>query len=178
MCILNLFKKWKAKRRARIYEPPYEDGGVRRRYQQDAPKQINSRVLNDFSCRFSTLAYVRDEIKMNIGVYEFKAKRETDGVKIAVYCTYGFEAGKKIEKTLSEEFLVELDEIIKTYNLAEKNGYFSSVSGLPNFYGSTVDATYESGENIYFFDNQDNLLSVDCMKDVCRLFGLNYKTDE
>lgn len=169
MSIGEMIKRWRKRRRDRIYEPPYIDGGTKDSYDAHAPKEIASRELKSFSCRFSTLSIPEEDSRIKCGVYAFEASRGENGV------TYTFSyrcegEGKERTDTCSESILNEIDALLREYSIARLNGSYHSVSALPDFYGSEVDAEYASGETILCYNNEDPFLPTEFMRKLCVLF--------
>ena len=176
MGLLEKFRKWRKRRRDRIYEGPsdYIDGGTRIRNDKDAPKEIISHELIRFSCRFSALSLIDDEDKLIRGVYYFSAESVENGVSCTVGCnnTAVISEGERKE-IRPNDFLQVIDVLLRKYNVAQYNGNYYKVSGLPDFYGSTLDAEYESGETLYCYNNQDPFLPLDFILELCGSFGID-----
>ena len=175
MCLLKTHRKWKKRRRERIYEGPHIDGGTRISKDEGAPKEIKSNVIIDFSCIASTLSLIDEELNLPRGVYSFTAKRENDGAHCTVSCSVGTEAGKSQEKKRPLSVLDQIDNLFKKYNVAKQYGIYYKVSGLPSFYGLKIDVTYDSGENLYCYNNQDLIFSNDFIKELFQIFGVSSK---
>ena len=172
MCLIKWLERQRKRRRERIYESPSADidGGVRIRRDTDAPKEIESVKLLRFSCSFSTVSLEEQE-GLGCGVYSFSAS--IDGDSISRSCSLrGRENLEKCKEKCSDTFLDELEELIRKNKIADYNGNYYKVSGLPDFYGATVSAEYESGESIYCYNNQDPFLPIPFMRELCRLFGI------
>lgn len=180
MCLGKWIKKWRKRRRDRIYEGPSVeiDGGTRIRHDTDAPKVIESRELTRFFCRFSALSLMEEDAQLLRGVYDFSAAKGEDGVSCTVSCSNPAVLGGERKEMRSEAFLAELEMLLRKYNVAQYNGSYYKVSGLPDFYGATVDAAYASGETLYCYNNQDPFLPVDFVQELCRLFGITAEGTE
>ena len=176
MCIIKKLKERKRKRRERIYEGPYEDGGTRRRIDTDAPKDISSNELEYFFCRFSTLSIMEDDSNLHCAEYAFGATKKEDGVHCTVSCKYGLEI--KREEIRPHELLSTLNELIKRYEISKHNGKFYDVAGLPYFYGSEIDAVFKSGEEIHARNNQDPFIEIGFMQELCSAFGISQINEE
>ncbi len=173
MCLRKWFRLRKLRRRARIYEGPCEDGGTRIKRDEDAPKEIRSRELLRFSCRFSTLSMLPSDTGLRPGQYSFVAVLEGDGVRgTAEYSAPGSGNTEERSAVYPPDFFPKLEALIRQYSLARYNGLYHKVSGLPSFYGSMVDAVYASGETLYSYHNQDPFIPVEMMRELCRLYGL------
>ena len=177
MMFSNPIKKWRKKRRDRIYEGPCIDGGTRISYDTDAPKEIISDILVKFSCRYSTLSFV-DECEMPVGDYKFTAIRENDGAGCTAECIRGPLGGKKIASKLPASVLDEIAALIKRHGIESLNGRYYKVSGLPDFYGASIDAEYESGETLYCYNNQDPIFPIEFAVELYRIFGMADNGDE
>ena len=174
MCLIKWFKKMRKRRRDRIYEGPYEDGGVIVNDNPQAKKSVESCDLISFYLRYSTLAFLEEDTNLKSGVYCLGACLEKDGsaVSCTVDCSEGIDVGSVRKERRSIEFLSRVDEILKKYGVASRNGYFRNVQGLPDFYGVKVDASYSSGESIYCFDNQEAFLPIELLRELCTLFDV------
>ncbi len=142
------------------------DGGVIDSSDPDAPKQIESKTLILFDCRFSTMDSAEPGSLGN-HIYELEASLENGAVKAAYRVA---DTGEERLFRESHEFLAELRSLIETYDLAQHNGHAYTVAGIPGDYGARLDARYASGESIYASDNQDNFLSWGAMNALVRLF--------
>lgn len=174
MCLCKWFKRWRSRRRARIYEGPSPevDGGTRIRIDKDAPKEINSRELIRFSCRFSSVSIPDEDTRLKYGVYYFGASASEDGVRCTVGCNNPQVLRENRVETRSLEFMAELEALLREYDVAQFNGRYYKVSGLPDFFGSMVDAEYASGETLYCYNNQDPFLPIPLILALCKAFGI------
>ena len=177
MCLNKWIKRWRKRRRDRIYEGPCVDGGTRIRYDTNAPKEINSRELIRFSCRFSALSLMEEDTQLPRGVYYFGASKGENGVSSTVGCNNPRVLGGERRETRSQELFAELESLLRKYNVAQYNGSYYKVSGLPDFYGAKVDAEYASGETLYCYHNQDPFLPIPFVQELCRLFGLSLEAE-
>lgn len=173
MSLIKWFEKRRRRRRDRIYEGPYIDGGTRISYDTDAPKEIVSHELKSFYCRYSTLSLIDDTVKPDRGIHHFKAERGEGGESCSISYNCNT-ANKKTEKEISSVALLEkLDALLIKYNVSKHNGYYYKVSGLPSFYGAAIDAEYVSGETIYCYNNQDPFIPIEFLQELYDLFGLS-----
>ena len=180
MCLSEWFKRRRRRRRARIYEGPSMeiDGGTRISYDTGAPKEIASRELTRFSCRFSALSLIEEDTRLPQGVYHFSATKGEDGITCTVECKNSrVLAGGERKSIRSDDILVKIEALLRKYNVAQHNGSHYKVSGLPNFYGAKVDAAYASGETLYCYNNQDPFLPAEMIRELCRLFGIAPKNE-
>ena len=181
MCLSKWIKAWRKRRRDRIYEGPSAeiDGGTHIRRDTDAPKEIASRELIRFSCRFSALSLMEEDTGLKCGVYYFDVSKGERGVNCTVRCNNPQvlpEGERKFTQT--EDFLSKLEALVREYNVARYNGDYYKVSGLPEFYGAIVDAEYASGETIYCYNNQDPFIPFEMIGALCRLFGIKQETED
>ncbi len=174
MCLSDLIKRWRKRRRDRIYEGPCEDGGTRISNDTNAPKEIISRELIRFSCRFCSISLI-DETRILGGMYHFSADKTEDGVSMSVKCNNPRVLDGELTKIRPDSFMKKLEAILRKYDVAQYNGKYYKVSGLPNFYGASVDAEYASGETLYCYNNQDPFLPVEMILELCSLFGIDKK---
>ena len=174
MCIGKWIKRWRKRRRDRIYEGPCVDGGTRISYDTGAPKEIASRELTRFSCGFSALSLIEEDTRLPQGVYHFSATKEEDGIICTVECKNSrVLAGGERKSIRSDDILVKIEALLRKYNVAQRNGSHYKVSGLPDFYGAMVDAAYASGETLYCYNNQDPFLPAEMIRELCCLFGID-----
>ncbi len=146
------------------------DGGVvKRQSGDDSPKVINSTEITEFHCEFSLLAAVDPEGLEN-RIYKLDVQYKGDDVQ-GSFKKYGRGApSESFEFKVDKEFLEALQEIIARHNLAARNGYVHTVSGLPDMYGALIDIRYASGEYIYAHDNQDCFMTMESMRELAELF--------
>ena len=148
------------------------DGGTRIRRDTDAPKEITSRELIRFSCRFSGLSLMEEDTQLPRGVYDFGAARGEQGVECTVSCSNPKVLDGERKEWRTDGILTEIDALLRKHNVAQHNGNYYKVSGLPDFYGAKVDAEYASGETLYCYNNQDPFLPVSFVQELCCLFGI------
>lgn len=162
-------------RRCAAKETDAVDGGVVKRYQADAPKVIESTEIVEFRA-VSSLLSAFDDGGLGHRVYTLEAKL-ADGMVRASYQWRGQGGSDKGEFTAGADFMTRLQEITAAHNLAEKNGFYHSVSGLPNMYGDSLYVLYASGEWIDVYDNQDGFLPMEAVQALVELFGAATKLD-
>ena len=152
------------------------DGGVVKRYWSDAPKVIASNEITEFHSVISLIsAYHADEVGHR--VYRLDAVIDNGSVLVR-YDWYDRQGDSdKAEYKTDADFMVRLQEIVSTYDFAQYNGYYHSVSGLPDMYGEVLDITYVGGEQIHVYDNQDGFLPFEAEKALILLFGAATKPD-
>lgn len=148
------------------------DGGVvTRRSGDDAPKVIHSTQISSFRLIASLYAVV-DPGDLENCLYTFEAERKEE----AVVCRFKRHnrADAKDCCDLSFEtdaaFMDDMQTIIARYDLAQYNGFYHSVSGLPDMYGDSLYVSYDSGETIEASDNQGDFLPLEAIRDLRDLF--------
>ena len=155
--------------------PTMEDGGVvRHNTGTDSPKVISSTEIKSFKGEFSLATMVfEEENELEGNVYQMSAVWDRDTVKANIkwYDRYGGGENRAFETDRS--FLIKLQDIVAKYDLAQYNGYYYEVAGLPDRYGASIVIDYVSGEQIYAFDNQSCFLPVDAMEELLHLFLLS-----
>lgn len=140
------------------------DGGVRHYIDENAPKVIRSTEIVSFQCKFSTLHMLREESELAGNVYELQATAEGG--------CYGLRVGEGGSFSPDADFFARLQAIVAENDLAQYNGIFHTVSGLPPDCGAELWVEYASGETIRSSDNQDCFLSVKAMTELKELFRL------
>ncbi len=152
------------------------DGGVVKRYWADAPKVIESKEIAEFHCTISLLTSC-DVDDLGHRVYKLDAAVK-DGEVLVKYDWYDRQGGSdKAEYKADAVFMVRLQEIVTAYDFAKHNGYYHTVSGLPDMYGEILDIVYASEERIYVHDNQSGFLPYEAEKALVFLFGAATKLD-
>lgn len=147
-----------------------KNGGVVKRFWQDAPKEITSNELVKFSCRFSTKCLLKSSTLKPV-ICSLEAQIVENTVLCSILVSSREEKIKREERQ-DLAFITKLEKLLRKHEVANLNGYHHSVSGLPSFFGSTLTASYKSGEEIHFYDNQTCILKQDFTKELCILFGL------
>ena len=152
------------------------DGGVVKRYWTDAPKVIKSTEIVTFHCKISLLAACETDGLGN-RVYTLDASLK-DGEVLVTY-NWRERSGEsdRAEYKADTDFLVRLQEIVTAHNFAQYNGYYHTVSGLPDMYGESLDIVYAGGEHIHVHDNQSGFLSLEAEKALIMLFGAATKLE-
>lgn len=146
------------------------DGGVQTRIDSTAAKHIRSNALVRFSCTTSCLA--ADEAEVLSGrVYTLTAHLQ-DGVVHGRYDDYD-RYGKAQAGTFEADraFMDAVQAIVSAHDLAAYNGCYYRVSGLPDNYGASLSAIYDSGEQIDAADNETNFLPPDATRALVALFS-------
>ena len=152
------------------------DGGVVKRYWAEAPKVIESTEIATFHCELSLFA-VCDVDDLGYRVYTLDAERKDD--KILVKYDWYDRQGEcdRAEYKADADFMANLQEIVSAYDFAQYNGYYHTVSGLPDMYGESLDIVYASGERIYVHDNQSGFLPPEAVRALVNLFGAATKLE-
>lgn len=167
---LSTIVEW-MRRRKSDHDTDAEDGGaVTRRDGSDAPKVINSTEIVEFKLTVSLFA---STVLPDLKNRKYYLEAVNDGK--ATVCTYkwhsrgGTDVFNKSFETDSL-FMTELQKITSKFNLAQYNGYYHFVSGLPDMYGEKIDIRYASGEYIYASDNQCRFLPEEAISELIELF--------
>ena len=152
------------------------DGGVVKRYWTDAPKVIESNEIVSFHCEISLIAAC-DVDDLGHRVYTLNAELKDGEVLVKYNWRERGGESDKAEYKADAYFMVRLQEIVTTYDFAKHNGYYHTVSGLPDMYGESLDIVYASGERIHVHDNQSGFLSLEAEKALIMLFGAATKLE-
>ena len=150
------------------------DGGVRHYTDENAPKTIESREITAFSCRFETDPMHEAGLDETVLEYTFTAVRNGDTVSVHTEAVTSDRTTEKTDYEAPLSFLAELDRIVKEYDLAQHNGTFYRVSGLPPLLGADLDIAYASGETLRAGNNQSCFLPNGAMKALETLFCSQY----
>lgn len=152
--------------RSKAKDTDHIDGGVQHYDNIHAPKVVESEVITEFSCEFSA-----KNISLN-----------RSSIAGCYYSLYAGENGGNFESrsdgdvsvkrsfTPDKEFFKQLQQIVSQYDLAQYNGEFYVVSGLPPYLGVKLNVQYASGENICASNNQSCFLPVEAMEALVELF--------
>lgn len=146
-------------------EPPV-DGGVRHQVDTGAPKVIRSAEITEFSCKFSTTDRLLEDTPIAGGIFTLYADAEEGCLRVRGRQEI---AG---EHTFcpDEAFFRQLQQIVAGYDMAQYNGQFYTVSGLPPDLGMKLQIRYASGETISASDNQSTFLPLEAMQELVALF--------
>ena len=152
------------------------DGGVVKRYWRDAPKVIKSGEIAEFHYEVSLFALC-DVDDLGYRVYTLDAIAE-DG-KVFVKYDWRERNGEsdKAQYEADTNFMARLQQIVTSYDFAQYNGYYHTVSGLPDMYGESLNIVYASGESINVHDNQNVFLPIDASRALIMLFGAATKLE-
>ena len=124
-------------------------GGTTSNTNYNAPKVINSDQLTSILVQFYLYGEYGSEGDRS---YWFDIKPDESGKLMLTddnsYPVVSFE--------VNDSILAELQKVIAKYNLAKKNGIDEYTNGLPpEFQPCYLSAKYESGESLYFRENND-----------------------
>jgi len=142
------------------------DGGVRHYVDENLPKKIQSAEITYFSCKFSSMDRSMQDTPIAGQVFTLIATADSCTCKIR----------DREMQTVSEtftpdqDFMRRLQELVVRYDMAQKNGQYYSVSGLPPDFGIDLEVRYASGERIRIYDNQSCFLSNAAMEELTALF--------
>ena len=143
-----------------------EDGGVRHYVDTNAPKVIKSTQIVTFFCDFSTLNLSMDSSPVAGRYYTLRAGQDGGSYEARA----GGEVFGELKFTPDGAFFDALQKIVSEHDLAQYNGQFCTVSGLPPDYGAVLDIRYDSGETIHASDNQSCFLPMEAMEALVMLF--------
>ena len=122
-------------------------GGVTDKTDPNAPKEIRSKDISEFSVNF-----FHETRKNSEGgqFFDFEVKKNDEGVMMAE------EKESGISHKADKQLLDALQEIIDRYQLVSLNGYYRVTAGLPPEYQKcTLLVNYESGEKLTFSENNN-----------------------
>lgn len=143
------------------------DGYREDRSDPDAPKTVESTTIIEFDCRFSTLDDAEPGALGN-HIYQLWAKLENGAVKGSYALR---DTGGETPFRADPGFLAKVYALAAQYDLAQCNGHFAQVMGLPGGYGFDLEIRFASGEKILAADNCDNLLPKGFCEDAAALFA-------
>ena len=152
------------------------DGGVVKRYWTDVPKVIGSAEIVTFHCVISLFAACETDGLGN-RIYTLDAALKDGDVLVKYNWRERGGESDKAEYKADEDFMTRLQNIVAAHNFAQHNGYYHTVSGLPDMYGESIDIVYASGERIYVHDNQSGFLPLEAEKAIVTLFGAATKLE-
>ena len=145
-----------------------EADGVHHKYvDEDAPKTIDSDELRNFKCEFFA-----DEDAEKYGKYVLSASLD----KVYKEGSYTFMEKDSDLKAITfnfetdENFMREVDMILKEGNALSLNGFHENTDGLPDDLGYDLEAYYASGEKIRSSSNSENNLSKEMTDKLVKLF--------
>ena len=142
------------------------DGGVIHHVDMDAPKTVKSTEIRSFSCSFSATDLSVTQSPIAGRYYTLYAAEGQ--------ASYEAISGSSIraERKFAPDgaFFKALQQIVAKYDLAQYNGQFYTVSGLPPHLGAKLDITYASGESIQCSNNQSCFIPLEAMEELVALF--------
>lgn len=145
----------------------YIDGGVQHSMDADAPKTITSTKITSFHCEFSATNLVLDSSPV-AGRYHTLHAAQDGG-------SYEARGGGTVyderEFTPDEAFFEALQQIVAKYDLAQYNGQYYTVSGLPPDHGAKLDIQYDSGESVRCSNNQSCFIPLEAMEELVSHFN-------
>ena len=148
-------------------EPEVIDGGTRHYVDEEAPKTIQSTKIVSFSCEFTTTDLPMNESPIAGRYYTLYAAEDGGSYE----ARGGGEVFGQREFTPDTEFFDALQQIVVQYDLAQFNGQFYTVAGLPPDLGAKLDIQYDSGERIHASDNQSCFIPLEAMEELVELFN-------
>lgn len=143
---------------------PEIDGGVQHRVDEHAPKVIVSEEVTYFHCKFSTTDLPVDTSSVAGHIITLHAGEDGGLCELRGYTE------KTVNFLPDKEFFRQLQQIISKYDLAQYNGQYYTVSGLPPNLGMDLKILYASGEYIRAFNNQSSFLPIEAMEELVTLF--------
>ena len=149
------------------------DGGTYREIADEStPRHIASTDITYFACEFSTFA-LSDENELSGRLYALEAHIRGGTATITQkHHDRNGNGGSKAFKAHAA-FINRLATVIKKHDLVKYNGHVCRTGGLPDMYGACLDIRYASGESVYAYDNGDNFLTPEAMKQLVSLFKAN-----
>lgn len=142
------------------------DGGVRESVDTHAPKVIASTEVVFFSCRASMLNRTEEDTSLAGNIYELQADKTGGSYHVWV----PGESRVRESFVPDADFFIRLQRIVAEHDLAQYNGQFYSVSGLPPEFGADLEIRYASGESISASNNQSCFLSLQAVEALDALF--------
>ena len=85
---------------------------------------------------------------------------------------------KRAWALVKENLFPALTDLVRTYDLARRNGFHSKTHGLPQDFGGRVDICYASGERIAFSNNQTPIMTLKEGLAIYELFGLAMRGEQ
>lgn len=135
-------------------------GGTNKSYDNDAPQVITSDDMVKFSISsaFTTMASAHSYDHISL----FACKM-LEGSFASFTATDRWGRQEKLcgRYCFTENIMPLLLEIPQKYNMANRNGYHSYTSGLPENFGGSVNIDYSNGEFISKSDNQSPVVPFD-----------------
>lgn len=129
-------------------EEPEEpiDGGTVDNSDPEAPKEIRSTMIREFSTEFC----VNDAWSGDLSWYSYELKVEDGKLILSENKTY------KLSTEADGTLRRDIQKLIEKYELVQRNGSHSVTSGLPWEYAPcTLQALYDGGELLTFTEDND-----------------------
>lgn len=146
------------------------DGGQRHYVNENAPKAVESNEITCFSCKCSTTDVPLIDSPVAGRYYTLYAEENTG--------SFEARAGGKVYAKRSfvpdAAFFAQLQQIVAEYDLAQYNGEFYTVAGLPPDFGAKLNIRYASDEQINASDNQSCFLPLEAVEKLVNLFHPRY----
>ncbi|WP_408070563.1 hypothetical protein [Butyrivibrio sp. JL13D10] len=146
-----------------------DDGYTVNNSNKDASKKIKSSKITSFFCNFSTLY---DEDTMTLGKKQWKLRADFDGKTVkGSYAAFDSDSEDERRFEADEKFMGDLLDIILQYDIASYNGIDTETQGISDEYGATLGVMFESGENIYASNNEENFIPIEAEEAFVQLFA-------
>lgn len=145
------------------------DGGVVKNYTDPlAPKEIMSKEITEFDAKISAISSADEELSGK--VFSFKATVGAEKVSAKYSCRLRGRGVSDCSFEADKSFMKKLYTVVSKYDLAQYNGYYHHVSGLPDMYGANISVSFASGESIHAEDNQSCFVGNEALKELTVLF--------
>ena len=145
------------------------DGGQTHYVNENAPKVVESEEITFFSCEFSTTNVPLNESPVSGRYYTLYAGENRGSFEARgggdVYAVRSF--------VPDTAFFAQLQQIVAKYDLAQYNGEFYTVAGLPPDLGAKLNIRYVSDEQICASNNQSCFLPLEAIEELVYLFHPN-----
>ena len=134
--------------------------GGRTEYYEDLPKKILSAEITRFKYS-ATGQFIVSAVMCEDDDIEIVFKRCDQESR---------EWARSEYKAHGSSFMKKLQEIIEKYDLAEDNGHYVNIAGLPPRYGGELSVLYKSGERIFRHNNQSEIISEAASNEILKAF--------
>lgn len=145
------------------------DGGQTHYVNKNAPKAVRSQLITFFYCEFSATDRPLNESAVAGRYYTLYAGENGGSFEARA----GGDVFAKRSFDPDDRFFAQLQQIVSKYDLAQYNGEFYTVAGLPPDLGIKLNIRYASDEQIYASDNQSCFLPLQAMEELVCLFNPN-----
>jgi len=145
------------------------DGGQRHYVNENAPKIVESEEITFFSCEASTTNVPLNESPVAGRYYTLYA----DASGGSFEARGGGDVFAKRSFVPDAAFFAQLQQIVAKYDLAQYNGEYYTVAGLPPDLGAKLNIRYASDEQICASDNQSCFLPIEAIEELVCLFHPN-----